>query len=373
MLVVMFYQNIEEFRNALVFAASARRGPLPLLRAYQKARQHKLGLGPREWAELALAAEGIPRVRKEDAARLHADLTRRGISVTCLGDTDYPVMLAPLDDPPLVLFYRGDLACLNRPCAAIVGARACNHYGYQAAFHFAGDLARRGVTLVSGLALGIDGRAHLGALSVGGTTAAVLGSGLDAVYPPAHRDLADRIASEGGCLLSEFPPDATPRAHHFPIRNRIISGLSHAVLVVQARERSGSLITARHCLAQGRELFALPGPYHHPASAGPNGLVMRGEAQLVDSPETLAEWMGWLRQASVSEAVSASSGLKDPLALKIYDRLDAFAPVPLDTIVAELDTATGRVVAKLLELESRNMVERRPGQCYLRNPLHTAV
>jgi len=235
----------------------------------------------------------------------------------------------------------------------------------------AGDLARLGFTVVSGLAAGIDAAAHRAALSVQGATAGVLGSGLDRIYPRDHVALARDLVQAGGALLSEFPPDQAPKPFHFPIRNRIISGLARATLIVEAGERSGSLITARHCLDQGRDLYAIPGDIHRPTSKGTNRLIAQGEAQLVGTLEELVERLRPLLGGAAEPLVRSAERIADPVAKKIYERLDVFEPMPLDLLVAELQLDTGRVLAGLVSLETLNLVEHRPGQYYVRNPLKT--
>lgn len=291
------------------------------------------------------------------------------IAVTTLLDDDFPRFLRHIPDPPLALFYRGSLQSLHRPAVALVGARACTHYGRNVARRLAGELARLGFVIVSGMALGIDGAAHEAALAVGGRTVAVLGSGVDQLYPRGHRRLAASILDQQGTLISEFPPGSPALPHHFPIRNRIISGLCHAVVVVEAKQRSGSLITARCCLEQGRELFAVPGAINRPTAAGPNGLIETGQARLLSSVSGVLRELKPLLGLAVDQERRKRAAIQDALARKIYDRLDAFEPVSVDCIAAGLGIAAGKAVAKLTELETLNLVERKPGQYYLRNPL----
>lgn len=197
----------------------------------------------------------------------------------------YPEWLRRIPDPPPVLTVRGDPAVLCRPSIAVVGSRAATAYGVRIARGLARDLAAQGFVVVSGLALGIDAAAHQGALEAGGATVAVFASGLDRVHPARHRRLAERIAAAGGALVSEFPPGTPPLRRHFPRRNRLISGLSRAVVVVEARLRSGSLITAHHALEQGREVLAVPGPVDAPTSAGTNDLLRHGAAPAIDADD----------------------------------------------------------------------------------------
>lgn len=183
-------------------------------------------------------------------------------------DSDYPSLLRQIDSPPPTLFVKGAVETIELPQIAMVGSRNASREALQSAFSFAKDFVEQGLVVTSGLALGIDGFAHDGALKGGGKTVAVLGSGLEQVYPSRHKALSQRIVEQGGALVSEFLPQAKARSNHFPRRNRIISGLSTGVLVVEAAERSGSLITARYAAEQGRDVFAIPGSIHNPNNRG---------------------------------------------------------------------------------------------------------
>lgn len=215
---------------------------------------------------------------------LAATLEREQLSLLLLGDADYPARLAAVYQPPFLLYARGEVR-QEEPAIAIVGARKFTSYGRQVALELAEELARGGLTIVSGLALGIDAIAHEAALEAGGRTIAVLGSGLDrgSLYPSQHRRLADRIVERGGLLLSEFPPGTPPLPHHFPQRNRIIAGLAVATLVIEAAPKSGSLITAQLALEQGREVLAVPGSIYSPLSAGTNQLIKQGATPVTGS------------------------------------------------------------------------------------------
>jgi DNA processing protein len=197
----------------------------------------------------------------------------------------YPARLRELPDPPAMLYVVGDATLLSGPCVAMVGARQCSRYGFGAAFDIAAGLAGAGITVVSGLAYGIDRQAHLGGLSGPGRSVAILGTGLDLVYPDANLDVWRELAA-GGAVVSEFAPGTPPRAANFPVRNRIIAGMSLGVMVVEAAERSGSLITARLALEQGREVFALPGPVNLPTFAGCHALLSQG-ARLVQTADDI--------------------------------------------------------------------------------------
>lgn len=203
----------------------------------------------------------------------------------------YPALLARIADPPVRLWLRGDPHALRGPCVALVGSRAASPYGLAVAERLAADLARAGVTVVSGLARGVDSAAHRGALAATGATGrtiAILGSGVDVIYPAEHEALADRIVNQGGAILSELPPGSPPRRGHFPRRNRLISGLSLAVVVIEASARSGSLQTARFALEQGREVLAVPGSIVGERFRGSHALLRDG-AKLVESASDILE------------------------------------------------------------------------------------
>ena len=211
-----------------------------------------------------------------------------GLRFVARSETSFPPLLCAIHDPPPGLFLRGgaDVELLARPAVAIVGARACSPYGHQVARRLGRELAAAGLVVVSGLARGVDGEAHRGALEGGGLTVAVLGCGIDRDYPAAHRDLARQVAG-GGLIVSEYPPGVEPAPWRFPARNRIIAGLCAATVVVEARERSGALITADFALEEGREVFAVPGEITSSLSTGSNALLRLGAVPLTDAEDVL--------------------------------------------------------------------------------------
>nr|WP_254843801.1 MULTISPECIES: DNA-processing protein DprA [Pseudomonas] len=211
-------------------------------------------------------------------------------------DADYPALLAELNDAPPLLFVAGDRALFEQPQLAIVGSRRASKPGLDTAHAFARSLAAAGFVITSGLALGIDGAAHRGALAATGKTIAVLGTGLQCVYPPRHRQLAVDIVAQGGALVSELPLDCAPLAGNFPRRNRLISGLSVGVLVVEASPSSGSLITAKLAAEQGREVYAIPGSIHHPGARGCHQLIRDGAALVECIDDVLQALRGWQNQ-----------------------------------------------------------------------------
>jgi DNA processing protein len=281
------------------------------------------------------------------AARLRASRAR---SIPQLSAA-FPPQLGRLDDAPLLLHVQGDPSLLHGPCVAIVGPRAPTAYGRAVAELFAAAIARAGVCVVSGLAMGIDGVAHRAALEAGGTTIAVQACGPDLVYPHQHRELAARIAARGA-LVSEFAPGTPPRPAHFPFRNRILSALSLAVLVVEARVRSGSLVTARHAADQGVELFAVPGPLGAPTSAGTNRLLRDG-AHVALEPDDLLRPLGRAARAPATGAPDA--GPRDPRQREIVDALRE-APATRDELAARFGDAPERLALDLLELELAGVV-----------------
>ena len=288
--------------------------------------------------------------------------------ILTLADHHYPQSLLNITDPPPLLYAKGDISLLSRPSIAIVGSRNATQQGLQNADRFAQVLSAAGLTVISGLALGIDAAAHQGALlnatTAGqfGSTVAVTGTGLDLVYPARNRELAHRIA-EAGCLLSEYPLGTPAIASNFPRRNRIISGLAMGVLVVEAAAQSGSLITARSALEQGREVFAIPGSIHSPLSKGCHLLIRQG-AKLVESAQDILEELRWsagnLAKPSPSDSMQTDPSLQHLLELAGYD------PVSVDQLLQRSDLSVAEVQARLLTLELNGKMELLPGGQYRR-------
>lgn len=276
---------------------------------------------------------------------------REQIHLIGLGDPLYPTLLAAIPTAPPLLYVRGELDNLALPQIAIVGSRNPSPGGKSNAYNFARELAATGFTITSGLALGIDGAAHGGALEAEGRTIAVMGTGVDTIYPRRHLPLAQKILEQGGTLLSEFPLGAAPQASHFPRRNRIISGLSMAVLVVEAAVKSGSLITARYALQHGREVFAVPGSIHNPLSRGCHLLLREGATlveQVADMREALQGMLAFKWQ-EVGTALNAdSTDAAGPEEVMILDAL-GFDVVSFD----ELSDRTGLPAGQLLSILTR--------------------
>ena len=282
-------------------------------------------------------------------------------------DPAYPPLLHEVPGPPSLLFVRGDAALLSAPQLAVVGSRNPSHGGCDNARAFSGQLTRAGLVVTSGLALGIDACAHEAALDAGGQTIAVAATGLDRVYPSANRELAHRIATQGA-LVSEFALGTPPRREHFPRRNRLISGLSLGVLVVEAALRSGSLITARLAAEQGREVFAIPGSIHSPLARGCHALIRQG-AKLVETAQDIIEELGALAgflAAAPRAAAGPVLGVTLDPAQQEFLELIGHDPVELDTLIVRSGLTPGRVSSMLLLMELRGLIEARPGGRYQR-------
>lgn len=286
------------------------------------------------------------------------------------GSPRYPSLLSAAPDAPPGLLVRGDLDVLSLPQLAIVGSRNPTQAGYDIARRFAEHLARSGLAITSGLAIGIDAAAHRGALEGGGKTIAVCGTGLDIDYPRANAGLSEEIAS-GGALVSEFPLGTPASRSNFPRRNRIISGLSLGTLVVEAAVRSGSLITARLAAEQGREVFAIPGSIHNPLSRGCHKLIRDG-AQLVETADDIfAELQRFAPPGPVSSKTAESTALLAPALDKGYEiLLDAlgFEPASVDVLIARTGLKADEVASMLLILELEARIDACPGGLYVRRP-----
>lgn len=313
------------------------------LRPQQTLALLRRGLGPR--AALArLPASARPSQRRLRAAE--RGLERAGARLLTFGSAGYPERLAVLEDAPPVLAVRGDASALGARAVAVVGSRAATAYGLAVAARLSADLARAGVVIVSGLAFGIDAAAHRAALEAGGRSVAVQACGLDHVYPAAHRRLAERIAAQGA-LLSEFAPGVRPLPAYFPLRNRLISGLAEALVVVEARERSGSLVTARHAAAQSVEVFAVPGSILEPGCAGSNGLLRDGAWPLLDASDVLRE-LAWPRAPRARRAPDpAAPGGEAGEILEVLRH----APASADALAQRLGRTPAQLAPALLELE----------------------
>jgi DNA processing protein len=299
------------------------------------------------------AVAGLRRLRRSGATtvarRVEAEVRRAGGTVLTALDDHYPPALRSSEPRPAVLYRAGDPVAFEMPAVAIVGTRRATGYGRSAAQELSDELARAGVTVVSGLAIGIDGEAHAAALAAGGRSVAVLPSPLDRIYPPRHRDLAARLASEGGALISELAPGHSPGRPDFARRNRLIAGLAQAVVVVEAPDRSGALLTAAAAVELGRELYAVPGPIDSLASRGCNRLIADHLASLVTSAAGLLTSIG-LRSGERPLSVAT---LSEPEALVLYALIQR--PGSVEELLPVTDLSTASLASALTLLEARGL------------------
>lgn len=272
-----------------------------------------------------------------------------GFSALMAGDSAYPPLLTCIPDPPPVLWILGDPSALQRPAVAVIGSRNASSYAVAVGERLAAELAERGMVVVSGLARGVDSAAHRGCLKEDGRTIAVLGSGLDRVYPPEHEQLAATISIQG-VLTTELGPGVAPLAEHFPLRNRIISGISLAVVVVEASENSGSLITARCALEQGRDVMAVPGSVLSGRNRGSHSLLKDG-AKVVESADDILEGLGWAIPA-IQPRVPCKSLIIDPL----LAQMEVGEAYELDTLAEMAGTTGVKLLPRLMDLELRGLV-----------------
>jgi DNA processing protein len=305
-----------------------------------------------------LARMLLPRAH---AARTEA--AAHGIGAVGWGDPQFPVALATLTDAPPALWYRGQLGAFEAPAVAIVGSRAASAVAIETATRLANDLASRGVTVVSGLARGVDSAAHRGALQTG-RTAAVLGSGLDRIYPPEHEPLAAQIGV-AGIVVSEFPPGTPPLPIFFPMRNRLISGLSRAVVVIEANEKSGSLITAACALEQGREVMAVPGNVLSGRNRGAHALIRDG-AKIVECADDIVEELWGCERLGGVEANALSSTSSAVSADPIVGRMEAGQAYDVDDLASLSGLESVRLLSCLIELELQGRVRRVGGGRFMR-------
>jgi DNA processing protein len=338
-----------------------------------------------ELEQLRLAPEAvdtiISRKLRFTAEAEIAAVRKLGGDVLLLDDGVYPSSLREIYDPPIVLYVKGAWSeCLDQPCIGVVGSRRCSTYGQNSALMLARDLAQRGLTVVSGFARGIDAAAHRGALEAGGRTVAVLGTGIDELYPRDHKKLAEEILAAGGALVSQFPLGTPPVSENFPYRNRIISGLSLGVVVVEAAENSGSLITARLAMEQNREVFAVPGNITSRNSFGTNYLIKGAGAKLVQQWQDIAAEMPpqlaakllpppfsekRTQQSLADRLVLVPEGLSQTEA-SVFRLLNPDSPSHVDWLVDKSKLPISELTAALLALEMRELVRALPGRCFVR-------
>jgi len=336
-----------------------------------------------------LTRHGVPNttaaaITNPDQAAIEAGeqwLSMPGHHLLCWDSEDYPALLRRIDGPPAALFVDGDPTCLWQPQIAVIGSRNPTAGGLDHARDFSTTLARQGMTITSGLASGIDSAAHTAALDAGAMTIAVNGTGLDIVYPASSRELAERIRAQGA-MISELPLGSPPRRQHFPSRNRIISGLSLAVLVVEAGLNSGSLITARKAAEQGRDVFALPGSLHNPMAKGCHRLIREG-ARLVETTADILQELGPVaaelqmeirqRLAQAEQPVKAVKRVPDDVHRLLEDsdysaiwQVLGFDPKPVDTIIEQSGLSAREVSSMLLMMELKGMVKKQDNGRFFR-------
>lgn len=318
-------------------------------------------------AHLEIPEKTLDFIKKPDWRLVEQDLVwldQPGHRLITIYDLDYPGMLKQITDPPPLLFVVGNTDVLSSPQIAIVGSRNPSFLGQQTAEAFAHDLAVQGITITSGLALGIDAAGHQGALRATGRTIAVAGTGPDRVYPARHKELATQIIQHGA-IVSEFPPGTQALANHFPRRNRIISGLSLGLLVVEAAQQSGSLITARLALEQNREVFAIPGSIHDPLARGCNALIREG-AKLVESTQDILEELLQYNQLSTKEIYNRCETMLDLEQQKLLNFI-MYSPTAIDTLVKQSGFSAEVVASMLLILELQGYISSAAGGGYIRN------
>jgi DNA processing protein len=319
-----------------------------------------------------LSATSLDALRhgcKPERDKAFALIEQHGVNIITCNDSSYPERLKHIHDPPPLLYVKKTLCASDRNSISIVGSRRATRYGKTVAERLAGDLARMGITVVSGLAYGVDAAAHKGALAAGGRTIAVLGCGVDVVYPRANARLYEQIVTSGA-LISEFPMGSQPDAAFFPVRNRIVSGLSLGTLVVEAPRRSGALITANHALEQGREVFAVPGDIYSPYCEGCHKLIKDGAKLVENVYDIIGELEGVLEEIAPDApaektppdgpAVSMS-----PEEKKVFNFL-SMVPEHIDDIAEECALNAAGVASALMTLEIKGLVEQVPGKRFIR-------
>ncbi|WIO74275.1 DNA-processing protein DprA [Porticoccaceae bacterium LTM1] len=318
---------------------------------------------------VALPETALDRLlTRRDQGRLHIPFADEqpgeGTTLLPITSPDYPKLLKEIHTPPPLLYVKGDVSLLSMPQLGIVGSRRHTMSGGETARAFARELSYCGFTITSGLAIGIDGMAHRGAMD-GGKTIAVLGTGVEYIYPRIHQRLAQEILESGGTLVSEQPADTAPLPSLFPQRNRIISGLSLGVLVVEAARKSGSLITARCAMEQGREVFAMPGSVHSPVAHGCHQLIRDG-ATLVECVEDIGDQLGGMLELKKQE-LSSNTNARPELNLQEKKLLDllGFDPVDFDALISHSGMDTPRLTSTLMDLELKGLLQQDAGR-YLR-------
>lgn len=322
----------------------------------------------KRWREAGVSGKTVARIWEKWTPsfirRVREEMDRRGIVAVTLLDSCYPPLLGQIPQPPWVLYVRGDSSLLQNACLAVVGSRKPTAYGKRVTRQLAGEIAEGGWTVVSGLASGVDGEAHRAALESFGKTVAVMGCGVDVIYPRHHRQLYAEVVQKGA-VVSEFPPGTAPHPGLFPQRNRIISGLSHGTLVTEAAEKSGSLITAHCSLEQGREVFAVPGPITSELSRGTNGLVQQGAKCVLKIHDI------WEELTHIQQPVPVGKREKHDVSLnadeaELMKRLDD-RPFTVDFLLPHLNHSLGELHQLLLGLQVKGFVRQLPGARFVKH------
>ncbi len=368
-------KNTEELREFVALSLVKNMGPVTFKKLWERFGKVSLIFKARQkdLQGLEHVSKSIYTDLKEPDLLKKADLeiskaVKEKADIISFTDSRYPESLKEIYDPPILLYVKGVLPPPSTPKVAIVGSRKASLYGLRMARSIGADLSRAGVVIVSGLALGIDSAAHEGALSAEGATLAVLGSGLSKLYPSQNKKMAQEIVKKGA-LISEYPMDMSPLPQYFPVRNRIISGLSQAVLVVEAGEKSGALITADTALEQGRDVLAIPGNADSEKSNGTNSLLKQGAKLVTSAADVLEE----LQVVKKKQSAAPGNGLskKEPLHLnreeeKLFSLLQN-EPLPIDTLIEESGISANLVIAHISRLQIKGYVKELPGKNFVRN------
>ncbi len=308
----------------------------------------------------------IKKYSIEELENEYDHMKKRGIHFISIEDKEYPEKLKKLYDAPWFLYYRGELPKVSMPSIAVIGARTCSAYGSDAAYYFSRELSKLGIQIISGLARGVDGMAHKGALSCGGKTYGVIGNGLDLCYPRENYGLYQEVNLHGG-ILSEYPMGSKALPYHFPLRNRIIAALSDGILVVEAREKSGTLITVDSGLEQGKDIFALPGKLTDELSKGCNLLIQNG-AKLVLGPEDILVELRNQYPSLLGVKTNAITSKKEDLTemeQRVYSLL-SYQAIHVEELLVKTNLNQGQLLEALFELESKQYVKMVTGQQYIR-------
>lgn len=332
-----------------------------IFRLSQKELQRVYGIG----ASLAREIAKFNDWREVDR---QLEVTERiGASMITPQDTHYPSRLRQIYDPPLLLWVRGDASVLDTPSIAIVGTRKASSYGLQKAEYFTTRLAAEGLTIISGLAYGVDSVAHRTAVQSGGQTVAVLGSGVDNIYPASNRGLAEKIMDGAGAVISEFPPGTNPDAGNFPVRNRIVSGMTLGTLVVESAVEGGSMITARSALDQNREVFVVPHSLDNPSGTGCNMLIKQGMGKLIQYTEDVLDELNWVNEKTEKKAHQTKAHWE---AVKLSEEATDICraleegPLHIDELSDKLGKASHELLSELLALEMQQCVEQQVGRIF---------